>query len=122
MEIFRALDVDYVLTGCGSCGSMLRTNYPEIFRELLRKGGQEFSARVMDISEYLWDKLQINGQDLGYLPLTVTYHDSCHLARGMGVTKQPRKYSINTRDQICGDAEADQCCGATGLFKAYTRK
>ena len=119
MEIFRALDVDYVLTGCGSCGGMLRTNYPEIFKGTAEeKAAQEFSARVMDISEYLWDKLQINGQDLGYLPLTVTYHDSCHLARGMGVTKQPRKILQSIPGiKFVEMREADQCCGAAGLFQ-----
>lgn len=119
LEIFRALQVDYVLTSCGSCGGMLRANYPKMFAgTAAEKTAQEFSARVMDIAEYLWDKLQIGERDLGHLPLTVTYHDSCHLARGMGVTKQPRRILQSIPGiKFVEMREADQCCGAAGLFQ-----
>jgi glycolate oxidase iron-sulfur subunit len=50
--------------------------------------------------------------------LTVTYHDSCHLARGMGVTKQPRKILQSIPGiKFVEMREADQCCGAAGLFQ-----
>jgi glycolate oxidase iron-sulfur subunit len=51
------------------------------------------------------------------LPISVAYHDACHLAHAQGVRQQPRK----TLKQIPGMevkeiTEAEICCGSAGIY------
>ena len=62
----------------------------------------------MDFSELLTETGVGSPAHLG---LTVTYHDPCHLARGQGITEQPRAIlrkvaDINEMPAIC--------CGSGG--------
>ncbi len=100
-ETFK--DYDIILTVCAGCGSTLKNDYPEYGVNL----------NVMDITEFLVDKL--NPEDMKKLDLKVTYHDPCHLARGQGITEQPRKILNNMNGVEFIEMEhADTCCGAGG--------
>jgi len=57
---------------------------------------------------------------MGHLPLKVTYHDPCHLVRGMKVKEQPRQIirSIPGVDFIEMN-KPDTCCGSGGSFSLY---
>jgi L-lactate dehydrogenase complex protein LldE len=47
----------------------------------------------------------------------VTYHDSCHLARGLGIRRQPRLLLQNTPGLTLIEMdESDRCCGFGGTF------
>jgi L-lactate dehydrogenase complex protein LldE len=47
----------------------------------------------------------------------VTYHDSCHLMRGIGVSRQPRVLISNVKDIAFVEMrDADRCCGFGGTF------
>ncbi|HSO17998.1 MAG TPA: (Fe-S)-binding protein, partial [Desulfosarcina sp.] len=47
----------------------------------------------------------------------ITYHDSCHLLRGIGVCEQPRRLLRNVRGaEFVEMAESDRCCGFGGAF------
>ena len=53
------------------------------------------------------------------VPLTATYHDACHLVRGMGVSRQPRNLiraipGLRFKEM----ARPDVCCGCAGTFSA----
>jgi len=48
---------------------------------------------------------------------TVTYHDACHLARGLGVREQPRRLLRAVRGLKLVEMERpDWCCGFGGTF------
>jgi fumarate reductase (CoM/CoB) subunit B len=49
------------------------------------------------------------------LPLTVTYHDPCHLLRGQGISEQPRALIGEVADLV--EMEA-RCCGSGGGVKS----
>lgn len=124
LRLFSKLDVDAVITACGSCGIALRREW----RDLLGlRVPEEFTGKVYDISEFLVDCLGVS--DLGscvadsritHHASRVTYHDSCHLARGMGVRSQPRGLlrSLPGVELVEMD-EADRCCGGGGAFTIY---
>ena len=104
-ELFK--DYDTVLTICSGCGSTLKNNYPDYNSKL----------NVMDISEFLVDKIDKN--KLKEVDLTVTFHDPCHLGRGQGIKDQPREIiemipevKFNEMKYPC------QCCGAGGGIKS----
>ena len=50
----------------------------------------------------------------------VTYHDSCHLKKSLGVTEQPRTVLKSLPGwQLVEMPEADRCCGCGGSFTLY---
>ena len=47
----------------------------------------------------------------------MTYHDSCHLAKSLGVRSQPRRLvGANPECELVEMREADRCCGCGGSF------
>lgn len=118
LALMESLKVDAIITACGSCGGMLK-KYEEIFADQPEASrGASFSAKTYDIVQFLINELKLNSKDLGHLPIKVTYHDSCHLARGMGVTQEPRQLlQLIPGLEFVEMKEADQCCGAAGLLQ-----
>jgi len=100
-EVFEGYDT--IVTVCAGCGATLKNDYPKYGVKL----------NVVDISEFLVDNL--NTEDMKPLNMRVTYHDPCHLARGQGITKEPRDIlnKIKGLDFVEME-EPNQCCGAGG--------
>lgn len=106
-------DADCVVSDCGSCGSMLK----HLGRWLAddpawKERAAAFSAKVMDLTEYL--------ARVGYRPrrrveATLTYHDSCHLLRGQGISSQPREL-LKAAGRYVELPEAGVCCSGAGSF------
>ncbi|MHB1404859.1 MAG: (Fe-S)-binding protein [Desulfitobacteriaceae bacterium] len=106
-------DADRIITDCASCGSSLKEYGHRLAADpLWAERAQEFSQKVMGLSEYLYE--------VGYQPnrknaLKVTYHDPCHLVRGQGIKKQPRDL-LQRAAQYVEMPQADKCCGGAGTF------
>ena len=111
-------DADYVVCPSGSCTSMVRVFYPELFAadpDRLRKCHQ-LRNRFFEFSEFLVNVLKV--EDVGAsFPHRVTYHDSCHLLRELGVEEQPRKLLRKVRGIDFVEMEGCKvCCGFGGTF------
>jgi L-lactate dehydrogenase complex protein LldE len=53
----------------------------------------------------------------------VTYHDSCHLLRELGVREQPRKLIRGLRDiEFLEMEKPDTCCGFGGTFSVKLKE
>jgi glycolate oxidase iron-sulfur subunit len=51
------------------------------------------------------------------LPVTVAYHDACHLANAQGIRAQPRALLTGIPDLTLTEiAEAELCCGSAGIY------
>ena len=114
IEAFK--DASVVIVNAAGCGSMLK-EYPELFREdpEWREKAEEFSAKVRDIAEYLFDT--------GYekpkseMRCRVTYHDACHLAHGQGIRREPRQILSGIPGvELVEMPNADRCCGSAGVY------
>jgi len=75
-----------------------------------------------ELIEQLLPKLRLNPS-----PGPVTYHDPCYLARGRGITEQPRQILKSCGISITEASHHGQntyCCGAGGaqLFIADDRR
>ncbi|MCU0629616.1 MAG: succinate dehydrogenase/fumarate reductase iron-sulfur subunit [Methanoregulaceae archaeon] len=92
---FTALGIDTVVTMCAGCGSTLKHDYETPFK-------------VIDFSELL---AETGFGSPAHLGLNVTYHDPCHLARGQGVTEQPRTILRSLADIT---EMPSICCGSGG--------
>ena len=122
VELFK--DYDVILTACATCGSVLK-EYADYY------GGKEdanqfesFSARIVDINEYILDVLFQTDTEYGageeYAGKTVTWHDPCHLSRYQEIRNQPREILRRISNiEYVEMANADRCCGMGGSFSLY---
>jgi glycolate oxidase iron-sulfur subunit len=71
------------------------------------------AGRVRDITEVLVDA----PLPLGRLPLTVAYHDACHLAHGQKVRSEPRALLRRIPGLTLVELrDSDLCCGSAGIY------
>lgn len=119
IRTFQRLDVDAIIVSCGSCGLTIKNEW----RDMLGLDVPEsISSKVYDISEFLTDVLRMQEipSPVTHHASRITYHDPCHLARGLGVRKPPRNLLTSVAgSEFVEMAEADVCCGAAGAFSLY---
>jgi L-lactate dehydrogenase complex protein LldE len=111
-------DADYIVAPSGSCSTMFRVFYPELFAEepnLLKKV-EGLRQRFYEFSEFLVKVMK--AEDLGAsFPHRVAYHDSCHLLRELGVESEPRKLiKAVKRLEFVELQDNKVCCGFGGTF------
>jgi L-lactate dehydrogenase complex protein LldE len=83
---------------------------------LMAERARAIGAKTFEFSEYLVDVLGVTDVQAEY-PGTVTYHDSCHLNRGLGIARQPRLLLEKVRGLTLMEmADSDTCCGFGGSF------
>lgn len=116
LDLFEGAET--IVCPSGSCVAMVRHHYPELFRSdpgLLARA-EAVGARTFEFTEYLVDVLATT--ELGAVwPAKVTYQDSCHLARTLGIREQPRELLRRVRElQLVEMDNADTCCGFGGTF------
>jgi len=116
INVFR--DAEAIVCPSGSCVNMVRNHYPDLFRdnEKLLEIVKGIGSRTFELTEYLVDVLGV--EDLGSrYDGRITYHDSCHLMRGIGVKEQPRRLIRRIRGaEFVEMKDSDRCCGFGGAF------
>lgn len=110
-------DCDVVVAPSGSCVAMVRVFYHQLALEpALKPGLDRLSSRLFEFTEFLVEQAGVTAIG-GHFPHRVTYHDSCHLSRELGVKAPPRQLiqSIGGIDFVELDPP-DLCCGFGGTF------
>jgi L-lactate dehydrogenase complex protein LldE len=111
-------DVEYIVAPSGSCTSMLRVFYPELFADdpaRLRQA-RSLGGRVYEFSEFLVKVLKVEDVGASFRG-RVTYHDSCHLLRELGIESEPRKLIRAVRGvELVEMQDYKLCCGFGGTF------
>jgi glycolate oxidase iron-sulfur subunit len=107
---------DAVITNAAGCGSTLKE-----YHELLEhdagyaERAAQFSKLMKDVNEFL-ASTPLN-TDMGNVPLTVTYQDSCHLAHGQKIRAAPRKLLAQVPGLEFREMPlSDLCCGSAGIY------
>jgi L-lactate dehydrogenase complex protein LldE len=117
LKIFQ--DAEVIVCPSGSCVHMVRHHYPELFADddaETRGRVQDVADKCYEFTEYLVDILGVTDVAAEF-PATVTYHDSCHLLRGLGIREQPRRLLAKVGGlQLIEMQESDTCCGFGGTF------
>lgn len=108
---------EMIVTSCGSCGLTISHEWTEVL------GLSEAAAvarKVIDIHEFIARYVPdgaitpLDGEEI------VTYHDSCHLRRGIGIHAEPRQLLRAALGERFVEMEsADRCCGGGGAFSLY---
>ena len=116
IEIFETAEA--IVCPSGSCVHMVRDHYSFLFRkdpEWLHRA-RRVAAKTYEFTEFLVDVLEVEDLQASY-DGTVTYHDSCHLLRGIGVSEQPRRLIRKVRGvEFVEMVDSDYCCGFGGSF------
>jgi L-lactate dehydrogenase complex protein LldE len=109
---------DYIIAPSGSCVTMVKKYYSELFTDdaQMQAEAEFIGARLYELSHFLVDVLGVEDVGASFAG-RVTYHDSCHLLRELGVSEPPRKLirAVRGADFVELD-EADVCCGFGGTF------
>lgn len=106
-----------VIIPSGSCGDMVMHQYAALFAH-----DPSWHQRAKALAERCVEFSALVAQHLDRLPALrlqarVTYHPSCHLARGLGIVAEPQQVlgAISGLEQ-CPLPGAEDCCGFGGLF------
>src|SRR5690606_22540200 len=104
-------DVDAIITNAAGCGSGIH-EYELLFADTAEEErAQSFAAKARDISLFL-DELGLLAPPPLPAPLTVAYHDACHLAHAQRVTQPPRRLLAAIPNLTVTELyESDLCCG-----------
>lgn len=118
-QIIEAFEgYDYVVVPSGSCASMMRSHYGELFADepdwIERQAA--LSAKTWEVLSFLSDVMNYQPTDVRYEG-TATYHDSCSGLRDLGVHDQPRALLKGVDGlQLTPLKDNDACCGFGGTF------
>ncbi|OLE37991.1 MAG: hypothetical protein AUG00_06685 [Candidatus Rokubacteria bacterium 13_1_20CM_2_70_7] len=116
IDVFERAGVDAVVVNTSGCGAhmknygLLLANDPAYAERAMR-----LARSVRDISEFL-GREPLRGP-LGPVPMTVTYHDPCHVVHGQKIRTEPRKLLAQIPGlKVVELQESDWCCGSAGIY------
>ncbi|MBW6497728.1 MAG: (Fe-S)-binding protein [Bacteroidales bacterium] len=115
IEIFKAYEVQKIITICPHCYNIFKNEYPDL-------GGVYEVISYVDFLDGLISegKLQIDPQV--FTNVTITYHDPCYLGRANDIYESPRRV-LNALSGKMVEMHRNKsfalCCGAGGgqMFK-----
>ena len=120
IDAFSPFDgLDAIVVNSAGCGSLMK-EYGQLLSDDSAYAGKAaaFAAKVRDVSEWL--------DDLGWIatlrppsnePMTMTYHDACHLAHGQQIREAPRALLSRLPNVTWAHlAESEVCCGSAGIY------
>lgn len=108
----------YIVCPSGSCTSMVKVFYQELFHNdpQLFNITNKISSITYEFTDFLVNVLKINDVGAEFEGL-VTYHDSCHMLRELGVNDAPRELLSTVKGLELREMEMhDACCGFGGTF------
>jgi glycolate oxidase iron-sulfur subunit len=116
IDAFERAQADAIVVNTSGCGAHMKA-----FGTLLagdaryRERAQRFARSVQDVSEFL-AREPLRGP-LSPVPITVAYHDPCHVVHGQKIRTQPRRLLAQIPElKLVELAESDWCCGSAGIY------
>jgi L-lactate dehydrogenase complex protein LldE len=111
-------DADYIVVPSGSCTSMASHHFAGLYENdpSMLDRIHHLESRVWEFSKFLTEVARV--EDVGAcFPHTVTYHDSCHALRELGVKAGPRALLNRVEGLTLKEMDAaEECCGFGGTF------
>jgi glycolate oxidase iron-sulfur subunit len=119
---FARSGVDTVVTDVAGCGSAMK-GYARLLADDPRWAGPAaaLAGKVRDVTEFLAELEPIAPRQP--VPLTVAYHDACHLAHGQRITRQPRALLAGIPElRLVEVPDGGTCCGSAGVYNLLQRE
>ncbi len=119
LEALDQPDVGQIMVPCASCFYFLKEGYRKLFPDDDKV--KAFTEKIVEPSTFFlkvmddWQKRE--EPPWASRPFQVTYHDPCHLRRGMRIHQEPRKL-LNSLPgvELVEMKKPDRCCGMAGSF------
>ena len=113
--VFDRAGVDAVVVNAAGCGSAMKEWGELLSGDAAAPAARRVAGKVRDLTEFLTELGPVAQRHP--LPMTVAYHDACHLAHAQGVRAQPRALLraipgltlVEIRDGAT-------CCGSAGVY------
>lgn len=122
IRLFAKEEYDFLIFICPSCATTVKDQWARLLEHekdsSLQRAYQNMLSKVMDFNDYLVNVLHIQPPKLKEA-VHVTYHDPCHLARGLQVRKEPRQLLQQIGAKLTEMQEPDSCCGFGGSFSLF---
>ena len=106
---------DAIISAASGCSAVI-ASYGQLLKDDpgFATEARVVAARVRDLSSMIVDGANPCTREFR---ATVTYHDSCHLAHGLGVREAPRELIRSVPGvRLVELAESDLCCGSAGSY------
>jgi len=116
IETFERAGAEAVIVNVSGCGAHMKA-YGQLLANdpAWAERARRFAASVRDLSEFL-ARAPLRGP-LVPVPMTVTYHDPCHVVHGQKIRNAPRELLAQIPGlRVVPLAESDWCCGSAGLY------
>jgi glycolate oxidase iron-sulfur subunit len=116
IDAFEQRHVDTIIVNSAGCGSTMK-EYAHLLRDdpAYSAKARDFSSRTRDIAEFL-DELG-PAAPRNPLPVSIAYHDACHLSNAQGVRAQPRRLLAGIPGlTVLEIADGQLCCGSAGIY------
>jgi iron-sulfur cluster protein len=106
----KAIDPDFIVSPCPTCTEVIKKQYGEVLPE----AKDYLYKRTFDYCQFIFETGFQNIETK--FDCIATYHDPCHLRRGLGITDEPRQIIKKLGFQLVEMDEYDACCGMAGAF------
>lgn len=120
LDIFDQSGADAIVLDCGTCTDSWKHNYVELLEHDTtgyKEKAARWAAKTYEISEFLVNVIRFKQDNLGTVAKKITYHDPCHVARSLGITKEPRIVLKSIPGiELVEMSNPGRCCGMAGSF------
>jgi glycolate oxidase iron-sulfur subunit len=116
IDAFDEARVDAIIVNSAGCGSVMK-DYARLLRDdpAYAARAAAFADCTRDVAEFL-DRLG-PAAPRHPLPVTVAYHDACHLSNAQRITAEPRRLlSAIPGLRLREIPDSHLCCGSAGIY------
>ena len=119
LKAFARGGTDQIIVPCASCLYFLKEGYAALFPD--DPEVKAFSEKIVEPSTFFLNRMESLGQGVRSHPrgetLRVTYHDPCHLRRGLKISQEPRRLLKSLPGvELVEMKQPNRCCGMGGSF------
>lgn len=120
IEAFEAENADVIISACPTCAETWHQTYVELFADdpQWKTRVEKIAHKVREFGSFVAEQYAKAGRLNKTAGSTkVTYHDSCHMKRGLGIFEEPRQL-LNAAPgyEFVEMKDCDKCCGMAGSF------
>ncbi len=116
LDVFR--ESEYVVVPSGSCSSMISHHFKDLFHDdpAMLGAAHRMAPRVFEFTQFLEQVAKVDEVGARFDGI-VTYHDSCHALRELGIKRFPRQLLSKVKGLTLAESDAcEECCGFGGTF------
>jgi glycolate oxidase iron-sulfur subunit len=113
--VFDLAGVDAVVVNAAGCGSAMKEYGELLSGDRAAGAASRLAGKVRDVTEFLTELGPVAQRHP--LPMTVAYHDACHLGHAQGVRAQPRALLRAIPGLTLAEIpDGGTCCGSAGVY------